>query len=50
MARHAASLGLIDAVALPAIAAEVQRDRQRPTLGEAALDAAIEGKPDDPVG
>jgi phosphatidate phosphatase APP1 len=50
MARHAASLGLIDAAALPAIEAEVQRDRQRPSLGEAALDAAIEGKPDDPVG
>ncbi|MGA4923198.1 hypothetical protein, partial [Bacillus subtilis] len=32
MAQHAASLGLLDAGVLPAIAAEVGRDLRRPTL------------------
>lgn len=50
MARHAASLGLIDPASLPAIAAEVQRDRQRPSLAEAATATALAGKPPDPVG
>lgn len=39
IATHAAEHGLIHPSALPAIAAEVQRDLQRPTLGEAAVDA-----------
>ena len=50
MAQHAAGLGLLAAAALPAIEAEVQRDRKRPTVGEAAVEAAIEGNPHDPVG
>ncbi len=40
IAEHARGLGLIPESALPGIAAEVQRDRYRPTLGEAAADAA----------
>ena len=43
MARHAADLGLISASALDDIAREVQRDEARPTLTEAAVDAAKEG-------
>lgn len=43
MAQHAASLGLLDAAALPAIAAEVGRDLARPTLGEAAAQEALDG-------
>lgn len=42
MAEHAASLGLLDAAALPAIAREVGRDAARPTLGEAATESAVE--------
>lgn len=38
IAAHAAEHGLIHPSALPAIAAEVQRDLQRPSLGAAALD------------
>jgi hypothetical protein len=45
IARHAADLGLIDRAALPAIEAEVQRDRARPTLGEAAAEG-VQGKPE----
>lgn len=40
IAEHAATLGLIEPKAIPVIAAEVQRDRARPTLGEAAADEA----------
>ena len=43
MAQHAASLGLLDAAALPAIAAEAGRDLKRPTLGEAVVQEAMEG-------
>ncbi len=50
MAEHAAGLGLIAPAALPAIAAEVRRDLQRPTLGEAALDGAQAGAADAPSG
>ena len=42
-AEHAASLGLIDPATLPAIAQEVRRDQARPTLGEAAVEGAVEG-------
>jgi len=41
IARHAASLGLIDAATIPAIDAEVARDQARPTLGEAAIAEAV---------
>ena len=40
IAEHAHGLGLIAESALAGIAAEVQRDRNRPTLGEAAVDSA----------
>lgn len=40
IAEHAAALGLIDPARLPEITAEVQRDRARPTLGEAAASEA----------
>ncbi len=40
IAEHAHGLGLIPESSLPGIAAEVQRDRHRPTLGEAAVDSA----------
>ena len=43
MAQHAASLGLLDAAALPAIAAEAGRDLKRPTLGEAVVQEAMDG-------
>lgn len=39
IAEHAARLGLIAPATVPAIAREVQRDRARPTLGEAAADS-----------
>lgn len=42
MAEHAAGLGLVDAGAVAAVAAEVQRDRARPELGQAAGEAARE--------
>lgn len=44
MAEHAASLGLISTGAIATIATEVKRDRNRPTLAEAAVEGAIEGK------
>ncbi|TZF87888.1 App1 family protein [Cognatilysobacter lacus] len=44
IARHAAQLGLIDEGWVAAIDAEVLRDAARPTLGQAASDAAIDGK------
>lgn len=40
IAEHAHGLGLIAESSLSGIAAEAQRDRHRPTLGEAAADAA----------
>ena len=40
IAEHAAGLGLIDPARIPQITAEVQRDRARPTLGEAAASEA----------
>lgn len=43
IAEHAAELGLIDRAWLEAIDREVERDDARPTLGEAAADAATEG-------
>jgi phosphatidate phosphatase APP1 len=42
IAEHAAGLGLIDPGLLPAIAAEVSRDRARPPLGEAALEQGVD--------
>ncbi len=42
IAEHAAGLGLIAPDSIPGITAEVRRDQQRPTLGEAATEAAIE--------
>ena len=42
IAEHALGLGLLDAASLDGIAAEVQRDRARPTLPEAAADEAKE--------
>lgn len=49
MAEHAAQLGLIAHGALPAIAREVARDQQRPSLTEAAAESAIEGEADGPT-
>ena len=46
IAEHAAGLGLIANDAIAAIAAEVKRDQNRPTLAEAAVEGAIEGKDD----
>lgn len=43
IAEHAAGLGLIDRAWLEAIGREVERDDARPTLGEAATEAAAEG-------
>jgi phosphatidate phosphatase APP1 len=40
IAEHALGLGLLADAALDGIAKEVERDRQRPTLGEAAADEA----------
>ena len=37
IARHAASLGLLDPASIAAVDTEVARDRQRPSLGQAAL-------------
>jgi phosphatidate phosphatase APP1 len=42
MAEHAASLGLIAPDAVGAVATEVVRDAQRPTLGKAAAEGAVE--------
>ncbi len=46
IAEHARGLGLIDAAAIPAIATEVGRDAQRPTLGEATADSVKGGVAD----
>lgn len=40
IAEHALALGLIAESAMEAISAEVQRDRARPTLGQAAMESA----------
>ena len=42
IAEHARGLGLLDAAAVAAVAAEVDRDRTRPTLGEAAVAEVLE--------
>ena len=42
IAEHALGLGLIDPAFLPAIVAEVSRDKARPTLGKAALEEGVE--------
>jgi phosphatidate phosphatase APP1 len=42
IAEHAAGLGLLDRAAIPAIIAEVEKDAARPTLGEAAVEEAVE--------
>ena len=42
MARHAADLGLVPHATVAAVEGEAVRDAQRPTLGEAAADAARE--------
>lgn len=42
IAEHAVGLGLLAAAALPGIAAEVMRDQQRPTVGEAVADEVVE--------
>ena len=42
IAEHAAGLGLLDRAAIPAIIAEVGKDAARPTLGEAAVEEAVE--------
>lgn len=44
IAEHAAGLGLIANDAIATIAAEVRRDQNRPTLAEAAVEGAVEGK------
>lgn len=44
--RHAAGLGLVPSEAIAAVDAEVGRDQVRPTLGEAALDEALDGDGD----
>ena len=46
IATHAAGIGLLDPATLPAIAAEVQRDLQRPSLAEAALEGVEAHAPD----
>lgn len=49
IARHAAGLGLLDAASIAAVDAEVSRDRQRPSLGQAALaEAATPAGPGGP--
>jgi len=45
VAQHAASLGLIAPEALALVASEVDRDHQRPTLGEAAVAEAAVSPP-----
>lgn len=49
MAEHAAQLGLIAAGSLEAIAKEVARDQQRPSLTEAAAEGAVEGEVEGPT-
>lgn len=41
VARHAASLGLVCAAAMAEVAADVELDRERPSVGEAAVDEAL---------
>ena len=41
IAEHAAGLGLLAATALPAIAADVAHDKQRPTMGEAVAGEVV---------
>ena len=43
IAEHAAQLGLIKSADLGGIGREVDRDRQRPTLGKAAAEGAVPG-------
>lgn len=50
IARHAAGLGLIDPARLDAIALEVERDARRPTLAQAAAQAAVDAIPGEPGG
>ena len=45
IAEHAASIGLIDVEAIPAIVAEVHKDADRPTVAEAVVKEAVQGKP-----
>lgn len=47
MAEHAAGLGLLDPARLADIAAEVERDAERPGLGEAATEEAVESAVED---
>lgn len=42
IAEHALSLGLVSADAIASVAAEVKRDQQRPTLAQAATEAAVD--------
>lgn len=42
IAEHAVGLGLLAAASLPGIAAEVVRDQQRPTIGAAVSEEAVE--------
>ena len=41
IARHAASLGLLEEASIAAVDAEVGRDKARPSLGKAALEEAV---------
>lgn len=41
IAEHARGLGLLDHAAVAGVATETERDRQRPTLGEAVVDEAL---------
>jgi len=43
IAEHAASIGVLDPAAIPAIVAEVHKDAARPTLNEAAVEEAKSG-------
>jgi phosphatidate phosphatase APP1 len=42
IAEHAASIGLIDAAAIPVVVGEVHKDAQRPTLAQAAVEEAVD--------
>jgi phosphatidate phosphatase APP1 len=42
IAEHAATLGLLDAAAIPTIVGEVRKDAARPTLTEAAVEEAVD--------
>ena len=50
IAEHAAGLGFLDRSAIATVAADVQRDQARPTLGEAAGAAAVESLAEAPSG